>query len=289
MSPAEPEHHAVAPSSPAKPKSASSSQQGSTRFQKHKGSHRSKSSSNNCKSTKRRSNSRCKAVAPSPRHRNNRKLMSDDSSSEASDSDSDDSESSTISSGAMSDGSDDARSESELESELESESQSGEPASKSVSKQKGWAFIDDSAKESKKPKRKMKSKVVSITLDVLKGDQGAEGFWNGKAKGPIKFRKTPKGHEALGPGIWSYSRDGVERQNLSDRAIGDIHFSPAFSGRSGFDYWVCVEATNGQRWAKCCEGQAHPSITGYVLKPRDAKWPPKWVLTQSFRKHTARK
>ncbi|KAG8786179.1 hypothetical protein FRC12_016844 [Ceratobasidium sp. 428] len=113
------------------------------------------------------------------------------------------------------------------------------------------------------------------------------GRWTGATQGLLSFRKRPNSQEVLLPGKWTFSNDGVARQSLKDREAGDIHFSPAFAGESGEDYWVCVDQPK-RRWTQCSEGQAHPTAVGYVMRPREGTKPPQWILAQSFRANKSR-
>ncbi|KAG9076944.1 hypothetical protein FRC06_009200 [Ceratobasidium sp. 370] len=54
--------------------------------------------------------------------------------------------------------------------------------------------------------------------------------WSGGQQGVLHFRKRPNSQELIMSGKWTFSRDGVSRQPLMDRRVGNIHFSPGFSG-----------------------------------------------------------
>ncbi|CAE6463022.1 unnamed protein product [Rhizoctonia solani] len=148
-------------------------------------------------------------------------------------------------------------------------------------------FIDDSARESKPKKKKAYSATTVASED--------EGRWIGKDRGAVKIRKLTSNV----PCTWTYSGDGVGRQPLSNRNIADIHFSPGWSGTKGYDYWICVFSqplsANGStpaptlRWSEVAEGQPHPMLKGYVLKPASGDCPPCWVKAQSYRAHNHRK
>ncbi|KAG8782793.1 hypothetical protein FRC12_020403 [Ceratobasidium sp. 428] len=116
---------------------------------------------------------------------------------------------------------------------------------------------------------------------------GQDMRWTGASQGVLTFRKRPNTQGLVIPGRWTFSKDGVLRQLAQNREIGDIHFSPAYSGEPGFEYWVCVSVPK-QRWAPCLEGQAHPTLTGYVLRASDGVRPPQWILAQSLRANLSR-
>ncbi|KAG8715934.1 hypothetical protein FRC09_016170 [Ceratobasidium sp. 395] len=111
---------------------------------------------------------------------------------------------------------------------------------------------------------------------------GVGDRWLGGVQGPMIFRRRPNKTEITAPARWSFSNDGAARQPLKDREVGDIHFSPAYSGEVGDDYWVVVDHPK-RRWAKCTEGQAHPTLPGYVLRPRAGAKAPQWIRSQSMR------
>ncbi|QRV96138.1 hypothetical protein RhiJN_24156 [Ceratobasidium sp. AG-Ba] len=112
--------------------------------------------------------------------------------------------------------------------------------------------------------------------------------WSGPSQGLISFRKRPSDQESIAPGKWSYATDGVARQNLKDREVGDLHFSPAVgSDGSGFEYWVVVDSPK-RRWATCIEGQGHPKLPGYVLRPREGNKGPGGIRAQSLRANKCR-
>lgn len=103
----------------------------------------------------------------------------------------------------------------------------------------------------------------------------------------MPFRKRPNG-EILVPATWTFSKDGVERQSLKGREIGDVHFAPGYSGGMEFDYWVLVDRPK-VRWAMCEEGQGHPVLEGYVLKTVEGNKPPQWIRAQSLRANRAQR
>lgn len=165
------------------------------------------------------------------------------------------------------------------EDELEEEEEEEE-----VTYSRRSIYIDDAAEEVRAKGIKSKEKPVATARASIGDDR-----WEGGDKGPIKFRKDPKG-ENVGskPGTWTYAGDGIKRHPADQRAVGDIHFSPGYSGSEGCDYWICVD-DGGLKWRRCAEGQPHPTLRNYVLKPRDKKLPPCWVLVQSYRAHNSRK
>ncbi|KAG8688847.1 hypothetical protein FRC11_004666, partial [Ceratobasidium sp. 423] len=120
-------------------------------------------------------------------------------------------------------------------------------------------FIDDSAGVSKS-RRKAKSGTNGGKTKQSGAGVDNHGPWTGEKSGPILFRKRPRKVSMLAPATWSYSGDGVTRKPVGTREVGDIHFSPAYSGSTGFDYWVCVDSP--KRWVKCWEGQSHPFLDG---------------------------
>ncbi|KAG8788792.1 hypothetical protein FRC12_014179 [Ceratobasidium sp. 428] len=161
----------------------------------------------------------------------------------------------------------DSEDESDEESEFESE------VSGNI-RTRASRYIDFEAREA----REIKSSKARAQKDTNSlGDR-----WLGGSQGLMSFRKRPNGTEAIIPGKWSFSNDGAARQPLKDREAGDIHFSPGYSGGSGDDYWVVVDYPK-RRWVSCAEGQAHPTLAGYVLRPRAGTKPPQWVRTQSLR------
>ncbi|KAG8768419.1 hypothetical protein FRC12_005574 [Ceratobasidium sp. 428] len=133
-------------------------------------------------------------------------------------------------------------------------------------------YIDNEAQESRATKRS--APVQPIVSDV-------SSRWTGSSQGLLSFRKRPNSAEVMPPGKWSFSNDGAARQPLRDREVGDIHFSPAYSGEFGDDYWVLVNYPK-RRWLQCTEGQSHPTAPGYVLRPRNGNKPPQWILEQSL-------
>ncbi|KAG8679773.1 hypothetical protein FRC09_018737, partial [Ceratobasidium sp. 395] len=171
--------------------------------------------------------------------------------------------------------------ESEIEDydEVNSESQSDEE-SEAASELSGKfrvpasRYIDCEAREA----RETKPKHVQADESLYSvGDQ-----WRGGTQGTMSFRRRPNTAGEIVPGKWSFSNDGAARQPLKGREVGDIHFSPAFSGESGDDYWVVVDYPK-HRWAHCSEGQPHPTLPGYVLRPRMGTKAPQWIRTQSLR------
>ncbi|KAG8717686.1 hypothetical protein FRC09_013895 [Ceratobasidium sp. 395] len=134
-------------------------------------------------------------------------------------------------------------------------------------------YIDNEAQESRATKR-------SAPVQHIVSDGSSR--WTGGLQGLLSFRKRPNSAEVMPPGKWSFSNDGAARQPLRDREVGDIHFSPAYSGETGDDYWVLVNYPK-RRWLQCAEGQSHPTAAGYVLRPRNGNKPPQWILEQSLR------
>ncbi|QRV74467.1 hypothetical protein RhiJN_02481 [Ceratobasidium sp. AG-Ba] len=114
------------------------------------------------------------------------------------------------------------------------------------------------------------------------------GPWKGSSQGPLAFRKRPGRTDSVTPGRWSYSSDGVERQSLKNREVGDLHFSPGFSGGEEHEYWVVI-GDGPKRWVSCVEGQRHPTMDGYVLRSREDTKPPAWVRAQTFRANKCQK
>lgn len=131
-------------------------------------------------------------------------------------------------------------------------------------------------------------RIWSLQNPFPSSDGLAAPTWRGEACGAITFRKLPPGHDNMTPATWTYSGDGVARQSAEGRAIGDIHFSPAFSGESGFDYWICIGGEK-RRWALCGPGQTHPIYKGHVLKLQLGKAPPMWILEESWRTLVSRR
>ncbi|KAG8791824.1 hypothetical protein FRC12_008062 [Ceratobasidium sp. 428] len=160
-----------------------------------------------------------------------------------------------------------SKSESESESESEgSRNSSSEDKSDEESeveselsgnvRMRASRYIDCEAREGRETKQKTakaKDKIYSV------GDR-----WLGGAQGPMIFRRRPNKTEITAPATWSFSNDSAAWQLLKDREIGDIHFSPAYSGEARDYYWVVVDHSKRQ-WAKCSEAQAHPTLPGYVL------------------------
>ncbi|EUC67073.1 hypothetical protein RSOL_522580 [Rhizoctonia solani AG-3 Rhs1AP] len=202
---------------------------------------------------------------------------SEDSGSDSSSGSEGDSDAITATSGTDEDELDDS------EEEYESEGSNGSKRPRVQSNR----FIDDSARESK-PKKKKARNATTVALED-------EGRWIGKDRGAVKIRKLASNV----PCTWTYSGDGVSRQPLSNRNIADIHFSPGWSGTKGYNYWICVFSqplsANGStpaptlRWSEVAEGQPHPVLKGYVLKPASRDCPPCWVKAQSYRAHNHRK
>ncbi|KAG8696809.1 hypothetical protein FRC09_008247, partial [Ceratobasidium sp. 395] len=114
-------------------------------------------------------------------------------------------------------------------------------------------YIDYEAREARETKPKH-TRVDESIYSV--GDQ-----WRGGAQGTMSFRRRPNAAGEIAPGKWSFSNDGAARQTLKGREVGDIHFSPAFSGESGDEYWVVFDHPK-RRWAHCSEGQPHPTLPG---------------------------
>jgi hypothetical protein len=129
--------------------------------------------------------------------------------------------------------------------------------------------------------------VVSVLYSL--SDHNFERLYpsRGGKVGPITFCKKPSGYDKISkPATWTYGQGGLGTEAAHERQIGDIHFSPSASDSGRFDYWVVCQEQSGERcWAMCAEGQGHPVYDGYVLKGRDGKLSPRWVLIQSFRKH----
>ncbi|KAG8791216.1 hypothetical protein FRC12_009838 [Ceratobasidium sp. 428] len=169
-------------------------------------------------------------------------------------------------------GEDSADSESEDQSDEESEDESKVGGKVRM---RASRYIDFEAREARETKPNHKAWAQHTTDSV--GDR-----WLGGSQGLMSFRKRPNEVEATAPGKWSFSNDGAARQPLKDREAGDVHFSPAYSGGSGDDYWMVVDSPK-RRWVSCAEGQAHPTLAGYVLRPRAGTKPPQWVRTQSLR------
>ncbi|KAG9102928.1 hypothetical protein FRC06_000779 [Ceratobasidium sp. 370] len=106
------------------------------------------------------------------------------------------------------------QSEEEDESEAESEL-SGR------GRMRATRYLDVSAKESRGVK-------TSNAQFSRPGETGG-GRWTGAMQGLLSFRKRPNSREMLEPGKWSFSNDGVARLPATNREVGDIHFSPAYS------------------------------------------------------------
>ncbi|KAG9078691.1 hypothetical protein FS749_009249 [Ceratobasidium sp. UAMH 11750] len=153
--------------------------------------------------------------------------------------------------------------ESEVESELNGDG-----------RMRASRYVEYEAREVRDTKQN-KSRPGDHTYGV--GDR-----WVGGAQGLMVFRKRPNKAEEMEPAKWSFSNDGAMRQPLKDRKIGDIHFSPVYSGGIGEEYWVLVDHPK-RRWAQCAGGQAHPVLPGYVLRPRSGVKPPQWIRAQSLR------
>ncbi|KAG8701231.1 hypothetical protein FRC09_005490 [Ceratobasidium sp. 395] len=120
-----------------------------------------------------------------------------------------------------------------------------------------------------------------------KTENEGETGWTGASQGVLSFRKRPHSQETIPPGKWSFSGDGATRQPTKDRAVGDIHFSPGFSGGPKSDYWV-LHGSPKTRWVSCKEGHPHPELPGYVLGPREGTKPPRWIRPQSLRVNKCR-
>ncbi|KAG8787292.1 hypothetical protein FRC12_015719 [Ceratobasidium sp. 428] len=113
-----------------------------------------------------------------------------------------------------------------------------------------------------------------------------ETGWTGPLQGTLAIRKSGNSGESVAPGKWSFSGDGAARQPVKDRAVGDIHFSPSFSG-SECDYWV-LHGSPKPRWVSCKEGHSHPLVAGYVLGARKGTKAPRWIKAQSLRANKCR-
>ncbi|KAG8701060.1 hypothetical protein FRC08_004305 [Ceratobasidium sp. 394] len=164
--------------------------------------------------------------------------------------------------------------ESENESKSEAKSESNGSGRMRASK-----YIDRYAEEARSS-RPNNSQVQRAAVEEV-------DRWMGPTRGLLQFRKRPNSQGVMPPGKWSFSNNGVSKQPLKDREVGDIHFSSPYSGETEEYYWVCVDYPK-RKWAQCVEGQAHPSIQGYVLRLHDGTKPPQWILAQSLRANRSR-
>ncbi|KAG8778751.1 hypothetical protein FRC12_024836 [Ceratobasidium sp. 428] len=127
--------------------------------------------------------------------------------------------------------------ESESESEQEAETSKDETEVARSSKPRAPVYLDLAARvESFKTKAPSAHELKS-NQSPKKPESTEEAGWTGALQGTLLIRKRGNTGDAAPPGKWSFSGDGAARQPVKDRAVGDIHFSPSFSG-SECDYWV---------------------------------------------------
>ncbi|KAG8775438.1 hypothetical protein FRC12_001491 [Ceratobasidium sp. 428] len=137
------------------------------------------------------------------------------------------------------------------------------------------------------PRFSTKPHVQESKTKRLQNTENQEEEWTRVSQGVLSFRKRPGSTESIAPRKWSFSGDGATRQPTKDRAVGDIHFSPGFSGGPKCDYWV-LHGSPKTRWVSCKEGHPHPVLVGYVLGSREGNKPPRWIRAQSLRANKCR-
>ncbi|KAG9113375.1 hypothetical protein FRC07_007780 [Ceratobasidium sp. 392] len=91
--------------------------------------------------------------------------------------------------------------------------------------------------------------------------------WSGPPQGNLVISKRRKSQQSFTPGRWTFSESTAGPPRMRDRKVGDIHFCPSNSRPGKYKYWL-VERDNSELiWEPCLEGQAHPTIQGYVMRP----------------------